>query len=394
MSARTAIYLDANAGAPLKPAALLAIQKAVAGTPGAAFSFVPNPSSIHSHGRLAKRWLAEAREKIARSLGHRVDVEQLVFTSSGTEANQLAIRSVLEARLERGEKPHWITTSIEHDSALQMAEWLLKRGGTVSFLPVSAQGRVDVSQVVALLKPETALVSAMWVNNETGVITDMAELVREVRKSSSPVTLHVDAAQAWGKLPLDLTAMGADLVTFSSHKIGALAGSGLVWVARGTPLSALIRGKQEKGRRGGTENLLGIMAMGAAAADLDPLAWAARVAPLRDQLQRVISERLSGTRINGEDAPRVANTLNVSFDGVEGDGLVMAMDLAGYSVSSGSACSSGVLEPSHVLMAMGRTEAQAMSALRVSLVDEMPWHVLEGFVGALEKAVQRVRVAQ
>jgi cysteine desulfurase len=387
MSARTAIYLDANAGAPLKPAALASIQKAVAESSAQAL----NPSSIHFHGRRAKRLLADAREKIAYSLGPAVDLEQLVFTSSGTEANQLAIRSVLEAQLEKGKKPHWITTPIEHDSVIQMLDWLVMRGGTVSRLAVNHQGRVNVSEVLSLLRPETALISTMWVNNETGVITDIQELVRQVRQHPS-LTLHVDAAQAWGKLPIDLNRLGADLVTFSGHKIGALAGSGLVWVGRGTPLSSLIRGKQEKGRRGGTENVLGILAMGAAAGTLEPEAWATRVTPLRDRLQSVICERLSGTSVNGGDAPRVANTLNVSFDGVEGDGLVMAMDLAGYSVSSGSACSSGVLEPSHVLMAMGRTEAQAMSALRISLVDEMPWSELEGFIDALEKAVKRVRV--
>ncbi|MDR3607676.1 MAG: cysteine desulfurase family protein [Oligoflexia bacterium] len=387
MERRTAIYLDANAGAPLKPAAIAAIRPLLNSEDG----LLPNPSSIHAHGRKAKRWVAEAREKIAASLGSSVDPEQLVFTSSGTEANQLAIRSVLEARLEQGGRPHWILSPIEHDSTLQLVDWLVKRGGGVSFLPVDAQGRIEVSRISDLFRPETALVSVVWVNNETGVIADIPALIQETERRK--ITLHLDAAQAWGKLPLDLGSLGADLVTFSGHKIGALAGIGLVSIRRGTALHGLIRGKQEKGRRGGTENLLGIVSMGAAAQDLDPVAWTKRVSPLRDRLQSVIRQRpgLAGVQINGEEAPRVANTLSLSFEGVGGDGLVMALDLAGYSVSAGSACSSGVLEPSHVLLAMGRTKAQAVSAIRVSLVDEVPLPVLDGFADALEKVVVRAR---
>jgi cysteine desulfurase len=397
MLARTAIFLDANAGGPLKPAALEAILFVLnIGDRGFNSPLLPNPSSIHSHGRQAKRLVADAREKVARTLGPGIDPEQLVFTSSGTEANQLAIRGILEPLLDRGERPHWITTKIEHDSGLQLVEWLERRGGLVSFLPVDEQGRIDTSKdkLDELWRPETALVSMVWVNNETGVIADAEALARAVRARRG--ILHLDAAQAWGKLPVNLMTLGADLVTFSGHKIGALAGIGLLWVGPGRAPSALLRGKQEKGRRGGTENLLGIISLGAASDTLEPDAWGARVAPLRDRLENVIRSRIPGTQVNGLDAPRVANTLNLSFENIEGDGLVMALDLAGYSVSSGSACSSGVLEPSHVLLAMGRPRAQAMSAVRISLVDEMPWDGPAGlglFVDALEKAVSRARLA-
>jgi len=384
--AKAATYLDSNAGAPLKSQVREALCSLFSGESGV---LIPNPSSIHSHGRFAKRVLADAREKIARSLGPNTDPEQLVFTSSGSEANQLAIRSVLGPRLSRGDKPHWITTPMEHDSNLQMANWVTQSGGKVSFLRVNPDGTPDILSISELLCPETALVSLVWVNNETGVISDLPAMTQKLQGLSIP--LHVDAAQAWGKLPMDEQRIHAQFLTFSAHKIGGLAGAGGLYLERGNSVSAAILGKQEKGRRGGTENLLGIMAMGVAAGELKPQEWAGRVAPVRDRLQQEICQRIEGVQVNGSQAARVANTLNLSFKGVEGEGLVLALDLAGYCVSSGSACSSGVLAPSHVLLAMGLTRAQAMSAVRVSLADELPWEVLSGFVLALEKAVSRVR---
>jgi cysteine desulfurase len=337
---------------------------------------------------MAKRRMSEARERIASSLGG-ADSEQLVLTSSGSEANQLAIRSALEAKLASG--AHYICTAVEHDSVLQMKAWIEARGGSVSFLPVDRSGAPVVSELASLIRPETALISAVWVNNETGVIADVAALAAIAKERGIP--LHLDAAQAWGKLPIDVSRLGADYLTFSAHKIGALAGTGVLWAARGRKLEAMVLGKQEKGRRGGSENLLGAVACGRAASELDPLAFAARVAPLRDRLEGAISERIPGTRVNGGSAPRVANTLNLSFDGVEGDGMVMALDLAGFSVSSGSACSSGAIEPSHVLLAMGRSKSEAMAAIRVSLHEGTTWEELEGFVPALAAVVERMRKA-
>jgi cysteine desulfurase len=344
--------------------------------------------------------MAEARERISLSLFAR-DSEQLVLTSSGTEANQLAIRSVLGNALTQERRPqgprlrgpwHWITTPIEHDSVLQLVPWFREQGGEVSFLPVDSEGRVDAQRLAALWRPETALVSVNWVNNETGVIADLAAISTEVRRLGG--VLHVDAAQAWGKLPIEIEKQGAHSVSFSAHKIGGFAGTGVLWVAKGHRIAPVLLGKQEKGRRGGTENVIGAIAVGRAASELDPQAWAARVAPLRDELQNAICQRIPDTRVNGGGAPRVANTLNLSFDGIEGDGLVMALDLAGYSVSSGSACSSGALEPSHVLLAMGRTRAQAMAALRISLADVVEREAINGFVQALSQVVQRMRNAK
>lgn len=390
LSSKFGLYLDSNAGAPLQPAVAEALRSFFE-SPA---SLIPNSSSIHAHGRQAKRWLAEARDRVAFSLGGpRVDPEQVIFTSSGTEANQLAVRSVFQPLFNLGQKPHWITTPVEHDSNRQMVSWLEGQGGQVSFLPVNSRGEPQVDALEGLLRPETALVSVLWVNNETGVITDVKDLILRLRRT---IPLHLDAAQAWGKLPINVTELGAQFVTGSGHKIGGLAGSGFLWLARGHAAQSVILGKQEKSRRGGTENLIGAIAMGAAAAKMTESrcqAWQERVAPLRDRLENVISERIPGTWVNGAGAPRVANTLNLNFEGVEGDGLVIALDLAGFSVSSGSACSSGVLEPSHVLMAMGRSRPQAMAAVRISLTDEMPWEELEKFVSALENTVHRVREA-
>jgi cysteine desulfurase len=386
MLEKVAIYLDSNAGAPLKPSVLEALLPYLRGD----CVLIPNPSSIHGHGRLGKRTIAEAKEKIAASLGiqgNRSDLSSIHFTSSGSEANQIAIRSVLEPLLTS--KPHWITTRAEHDSNRQMIAWFEARGGSVDYLPLDSAGSPQVEMLRQLIQPETALISAIWINNETGVITDIARLVQIASASQIPV--HLDAAQAWGKVPVDLSTLGADWVTFSGHKIGAFAGIGLLWTSQGKKILPTVLGKQDLGRRGGTENLIGILGLGAAAAAIEPLAWAERVQPLRDKLEAEIIKRIPGVLVNGGSALRVANTLNLSFEGMESEGLVIALDLDGYSVSAGSACSSGVLEPSLVLLAMGRTVAQAKASIRVSLSDVLPWETLEGFCRSLEKIVTRLR---
>jgi len=388
MLVKVETYLDSNAGAPLHPRVVEALLPFLNQSSRV---LIPNPSSIHSHGRRAKRFLAEAREKIAASLGSRIDPEQIIFTSSGTEANQLVVRSVFEPLLLKGAQPHWILSAVEHDSNRQMVKWLEARGGSASVLPVDSNGNLRLEILPELIRPETALISAVWVNNETGVISNISALAQISKAKGIP--LHIDAAQAWGKLPIELNTLGAQFVTFSAHKIGGLAGTGVLWLAQGHPAHAAILGKQEKGRRGGSENLLGAIAAGAAAGAIGPLEWSENVVQLRDRLQDAICVKIPGTQVNGALAPRVSNTLNLTFEGVEGDGLVMAMDLAGYSVSSGSACASGVLEPSHVLLAMGLSQAQAMAAVRISITESHSWENLEGFVSALEQAVLRVRKA-
>lgn len=392
MSARAATLLDANAGAPLRAEALEALlpllqSNALVSAGGNAF--LPNPSSIHSFGRIAKRLLAESREQASLSLGSGVTPEQITYTSCGSEANQLAIRSALEPRLSRGERVHWITTPVEHDSVLQMVTWLEQRGGEVSYLPVDESGAPCVDLLEQACKPSTALISMIWVNNETGVISDIEKAASVARARS--IALHLDAAQAWGKLEVAALRTGASFLTFSAHKIGGLAGTGMLWASPRTQVVSTILGKQERGRRGGTENLLGAVALGAAAKALDPQGWSSKVRPLRDRLEATIYARIPGTIINGAAAPRVANTLNLSFEGVVGDSLLMSLDLAGFAVSSGSACSSGTLEPSHVLMALGRSKELAKSSIRVSLAGPLEWAELERFVEVLVKTVERLR---
>jgi cysteine desulfurase len=238
-------------------------------------------------------------------------------------------------------------------------------------------------------------VSFVWVNNETGVIQDPKALIQAVRAKAPGAKIHVDAAQAWGKIAIDVLELGADYVTFSSHKIGAPSGVGLIWSAPGARLcGTLIPGKQEKGRRGGTENVLGIHLTGVASASLNVQEFDAHTRELRDLLEREILGRIPGARVNGAQGARVPNTTNLSFPGIGGDGLVMALDLQGYCVSAGSACSSGVLEPSHVLLALGLDKDLALSSLRISLSRQNTRDEVLGFAQALEKTVLRMRSIQ
>jgi cysteine desulfurase len=397
MLTKAGIYLDSNAGASLRPQVVATLLSFLAGEKvgkeGGQPTCVLNPSSSHSYGRQAKRLLSTAREQVARSFGSGTDPDQMIFTSSGTEANQLAIRSVLEKSFLSGKKPHWITTKTEHDSVLRMTEWVRARGGEVSYIPVDRNGLYDFSAIEKLWREETVLVSLLWVNNETGVINDLAPMVEWVSRHGA--VLHVDAAQAWGKIPLNLSTVGAHLVAFSGPKIGALGGSGVLWVAKAMPnhstFEPMLLGNQEKARRGGTENVLSAMALGVAAIQLDPKSWAHKVAPLRDRLQSTVCEKLTGVTVHGSAAPRVANTLNLSISGIQGDALVDALDLAGFCVSRGSACSSGISRHSHVLQAMGFSDDMTGSSIRISLPDDVLWSDLEQFSEALVRIVLKQR---
>ncbi len=387
MSARAAIYLDSNAGAPLRPQVLEALLPFLQDPS----RIVPNPSSVHSHGRRGRRALTDAREQVACSLGSETNPLSVTFTSSGTEANQLAIRSELEPRLKSGGSPHWILTAVEHDSVLRCVRWLESNGGSVSFLPVASSGEILWEELPGLLQPETALVSAIWVNNETGVISKAPESVRSVLLNRG-IPLHGDAAQAWGKLELSAAKSGYDHIALSGHKIGALGGIGALWSLDASGVESTLFGLQEFERRGGTENLLGAISLGAAAGCLKPSEWTRDVAISRDRLQRRVVDRVPGSRIHGGHAAhRVANTLNLGFDGLEKPGLVPALDLEGYSVSSGSACSSGVEKASHVLLAMGMKVGSAKSAIRISLSEPLSESEEARFVDALSKCVERLR---
>ncbi|MFZ9595806.1 MAG: cysteine desulfurase family protein [Bdellovibrionia bacterium] len=391
MSEKVASYLDSNAGAPLHPAVVEALSHFLK-RPSIYFG---NPSSPHSVGRASKKILAQAQEKVATSLGLSSSFGQVsgqfCFTSSGTEANQTIIRSVFEPLLEQGKKPHWILTQAEHPSVVKMVRWLTSQGGEVSFLSLDERGQPQVDQLEDEIRSETALMSLIWVHNETGVITDVAKASAIAERRGLP--LHLDGAQAWGKISLDLSQCGADWVSFSGHKIGALAGVGVLWARQGKKIRSPLFGTGWGGR-GGTENLLGILSLGEAAQALCPTQWSKQVTPLRDQLEAWVMSQIDGVMINGQGAPRVGNTSSLSFHGIEKEGLVMALDLAGFCVSSGAACQTGVAEPSATLLALGRTPGQAKGSIRVSLSACTSEQEMSRFAQALQRTVERVRRLQ
>lgn len=375
---RSAVYLDWNAGAPLHPSvkpALLSFFES---------DGLGNPSSIHAHGRSAKKLLRECISDIARSIDPRITPQQLLLTSSGTEALQSAIRSTLESALERGEPAHWILSQGEHEAVASMAEWALKRGCEVTRVPLRSSGEIDLAGVKKAVRPgQTRLVSLIWVNNETGVISPLEALVPEL--TAAGVCVCIDACQAWGKLPLPLVDWGVDFAAFAGHKIGAPAGLGVLYRRQPTAYQALFPGKQQYGARAGTENLMGAVALGAAARHVDPIAFSAELEPLRMRFENEIGRRLPEVRINGKQAKRVANTVNLTLPGKKSAAVITALDMAGFCVSAGSACSSGSSEPSQVLISMGLTPVEALSSIRVSFGRTTDWQSLESFVQTLQR---------
>lgn len=337
-------YLDHNATTPVRPEAAAAVAEALAAT--------GNASSVHRFGRLARRRLEDAREAVAALAGARP--ERVVFTSGGTEANNLALTGTGRARI--------VVSAGEHDSVLNAVP-------VAARVPLTCDGLVEPAALDAVLGEagSPALVSIMLANNETGVIQPVAALAAVARAHGALV--HCDAVQAAGKIPLDLTALGVDLLSLSAHKLGGPQGVGALVMAADLELAPLLRGGgQERRRRAGTENLPGIAGFGAAAeAAAAALDKAAGLAELRDELERRLRRRAPEIRIFGLAAPRLANTSCFAVPGLLAETQVMALDLAGVAVSSGSACSSGKVAPSHVLAAMGAGAAEAASAIRVSL---------------------------
>jgi len=339
------IYLDYNASAPVKPAIRTAVMEAM--------ERHGNPSSVHRFGRIAKRHVEEARASVAAFAG--VKPAQVIFTSGGTETNNMALRALSGANI--------ITSSIEHDSILACV-------ADAQRMPVTAEGLIDLAMAEKILKsaPPRSIVSVMLVNNETGVIQPVEDIAR-LTKACGHI-IHTDAVQAAGRLPLDFAALGVDMLTLSAHKIGGPKGIGALIVAEKLALQSMIKGGgQEMNRRAGTENVPGIVGFGVAAQlAADDLLDMPRLTAMRDELQARLQE------IGGEDAvvlgantPRVANTLCIAMRGMNSETQVMGMDLAGVAVSAGSACSSGKVKASHVLRAMGYGEEIASSALRISL---------------------------
>jgi cysteine desulfurase len=352
------IYLDHNATTP--PAA-----EVVDRMSGALREQFGNPSSVHHYGQVAKAALDDARSAVAALVGG--DPSEIVFTSGGTESDNFAIRGVAEALAPTGRR-HLIATTIEHEAVLNTFKALARRGWKTTLLPVDQSGIVSTDALEQALTDDTGLVSVMHANNEIGTIQPVAQLARLAKARGA--LFHTDAVQTAGKIPVDVKALGVDLLSLSAHKFYGPKGAGALWIRRGVRLhTPMTGGKQERGRRAGTENVAGIVGLGVAAhlARGTMAAAGDRLAALRDRLEEGVLAAVSGTAINGARAPRVPNTTNISFDRIEAESLLIALDLAGIAVSTGSACSSGTLEPSHVLKAMGFPSHRTQNSIRFSL---------------------------
>jgi len=370
--------MDANATTPVLPQVLDAMRPYWSEEFG-------NASSIHQPGQRARAAVDRARESAAALLNCRA--AEIVFTSGGTESDNMALFGVL------ADGDHLITTSIEHHAVLHAAQELETRGNEVTFLPCTPQGSIEVSALAAALRPNTKLVSVMLANNETGVIQPVRELADCAHAVGA--LFHTDAIQAAGKLPLDVKALGCDLLSISGHKMYAPQGTGALFVRRNVRLrSMFFGGLHERGRRPGTENVAGIAGLGKAA-EL-ARAWLAadgapKLAALRDRLEQGILAAVNEAGVNGGGAARVANTSNLCFDHVEAEALVIALDLKGLAVSGGSACQSGATEPSHVLLAMGLSEARARASVRFSLSRLNTEDEVDAVVEMIPAAVARLR---
>jgi cysteine desulfurase len=323
-----------------------------------------NASSIHWFGQRAKAGVEKAREQVARLLNARSS--EIVFTSGGTESDNAAILGIVEAA--RGERKHVVTTAIEHPAVLSTAKSLEKRGVSVTYVRVGPSGVIDPADVAGALRPETVLISVMHANNELGTVQPLEEIGRIARERD--IYFHTDAVQSAGKIPLDVEKLGVDLLALSAHKLNGPKGVGALYIRKGTILRPLLHGgHHERDRRAGTENVAGIVGLGAAAeiARGHLAGEYGRVAALRDRLEAGILSSVPFVSVNGDRTHRVPTTTNLTFDYIEGEGFVIAMDLRGIACSTGSACSSGSLEPSHVLSAIGLRPEQARASIRFSL---------------------------
>lgn len=349
--------------------------------------FHGNASSIHHYGQAAKQKLEQARRDLALALGCRAT--EIVFVSGGTEADNLALLGMVRA----ARKPaHVITTASEHPAVLAACRQLEREGSAVTYVAPMADGAVDPDDIRRALRRDTVLISVMQANNETGVVEPIEEIARIA--DDAGVAMHSDGVQAFGKEAVNVHALGVDLYSISGHKIYAPKGVGALYVRSGTVLEPLLwGGHHERDRRAGTENVAGAVALacaaGAAQADLQ--VESRRLSELRDHLESCILERVPAAGVNGGGAARVPNTTNIWFDGVQGEALVIALDLAGFAVSTGSACSSGAVEPSHVLSAMGLSAERARASLRFSLGRSNTPEQVDALAGAVEEAVARLR---
>ena len=372
------IYLDNNASMPVLPEVLEAMRPYF----GEHFG---NASSIHHHGQETRAAVEGARNSVASLLGCRV--QEIVFTSGGTEGDNLAISGLT------GEGDHVITSSIEHHAVLHACRHLEEMGCEVTWLPVDSRSLVDPDDVRRALRPNTKLISIMTANNETGVLQPVEDIGKIAAEAD--VYFHTDAVQAAGKVPIDVKNIGCDALSISGHKMHAPQGVGALYVRRGTHLQPLFYGgRHERSRRAGTENVPGIVALGKAA-ELAMQGFERgddkKMSALRDRLQQGILGQVEEAAVNGEGAPRVPNTSNIYFDHIEGEAMVISLDLKGLAVSTGAACSSGAIEPSHVLTAMGLRADRARASIRFSLGKQNSDEDIDFTLALVPEAVARLR---
>lgn len=376
------IYLDHNATTPLAPEAadrLDRISREVWG----------NASSVHHFGQQAKAVLDEARNDVAALLN--ADPSEVVFTAGGTESDNFALRGAAEA-LEAAGRKHLISTAIEHEAVLNTLKALTRRGWRVTLLPVDASGIVSPDALRDAITDDTAIVSVMHANNEIGTIQPVSELAAIAHERGALV--HTDAVQSAGKLPLDVKTLGVDLLSISGHKFYGPKGAGAIWIRRGVRLSPFMTGgRQERNRRAGTESVAALSALGVAArlARSKVHEEAARLTVLRDRLEQGLLTGVPGSARNGAATPRVGNTANLSFERIESESLLIGLDLEGIAVSSGSACSSGTLEPSHVLKAMGLPHHRTLSSIRFSFGASNTDEDVDRVIEVVPRLVEKLR---
>jgi cysteine desulfurase len=375
------IYFDHNATTPMSPDVYEAM------SPFFRESF-GNASSIYGYGSEAKDAIATAREQVADLIG--AEPTEIVFTSGGTESDNLAIKGVAYSNRKKGK--HIITSQIEHPAVLNTCQFLEKEGFETTFLRVDKSGKIDLDQLLASIRRDTILISIMHGNNEIGTIQDIEEIGRIAAEKG--ICFHSDAVQTCGKIPLDVAKSNVALLSMSAHKIYGPKGTGALYIRKGTRLSPLFHGgHHENGRRAGTENVPGIVGMGKACEIAKESVGEnhARLAGLRDYLQKELVTRIEDTVVNGHPTDRLPNTLNMCFRFVEGESMIMMLDMKGVSASSGSACTSGSLDPSHVLMAIGLSHEIAHGSLRLSLGTGNTQDEVDYVADILPEIVQRLR---
>jgi len=376
------LYLDHNATTPIDPAVRDAMLPWLENEFG-------NPSSVYELGRRAAAALARAREQVASLVG--AQPSEIIFNSCGTEATNTAILSAIAIDPD---KRHIITSTVEHSATIKLCEHLATRGYEITWLPVDKDGLLDPARLEAAITSETAVISLLWANNETGVLFPVEEIAAIATRKKVP--LHLDAVQAAGKVPINLSELGVQYVSLSGHKLYAPKGVGALYVNRRARYTPLLRGSQEESKRGGTQNVASIVAFGKAAelAQANLLSLAKRIGSLRDRFENTILTTIAGVRRNGTDEPRLPNTSNLSFTGVEAETALLLFDKEGLCCSAGSACSSGSINPSHVLTAMGVTRDEARASLRFSLGRTTTEAEIDRGLEIIPRVIAKLRAAQ